>query len=121
MSEVLPICVSVALFGTVHSILASYGAKSLARRAFGPTAAAIYRLIFNVIAVVSIAPALYLAVTLPDRELYRWPQPLNYVALAVQALGGLGVLYALYQLDLPFFVGLRQLIEPARSSIHYSI
>ncbi len=119
MGEVLQIIAAVVLFGVTHTTFASYRVKAFMKRVLGArVATATYRLIYNLIAVISIAPALYLVLTLPDRELYRFPEPLNVVALSIQALAALAVIYSLYQLDLPFFVGLRQLIEPP---IDYSI
>ena len=118
MSEVILIVVSVALFGSVHSMLAAYQAKLIARRALGHNlATSIYRLAFNLIAVLSIAPALYWTFALPDRELYRFPEIVNIVAVSVQAIAGLGVVYSIYQLDFFFFSGLRQLIGVNRFAL----
>ncbi len=115
MNEVILIVISVALFGIIHSALAAYQAKSMAERALGHNlATSIYRLAFNLIAVLSIAPALYWTLALPDRELYRFPEPVNIVALIAQALAGLGVVYSVYQLNFFFFAGLRQLIGTNR-------
>jgi protein-S-isoprenylcysteine O-methyltransferase Ste14 len=116
--EIILILISVAAFGLVHTLLASYRAKLIAQKTLGKnTAASIYRLVFNLLAVLSLTPALYLVVTLPDRELYRFPEPLNYLALIIQALAGLGVVYSVYQLDVWFFAGLRQLIDRGKESI----
>jgi protein-S-isoprenylcysteine O-methyltransferase Ste14 len=110
MLSALLILTALAGFSLLHTALASYRFKASASQLLGEsTATAIYRLAFNVIAALSIAPALYLSLTLPDRELYQIPEPWNYLALLVQVLAGLGIVYSLYQLDLPFFVGLRQL------------
>jgi methanethiol S-methyltransferase len=118
MNAVIVIVMSVALFGIVHSALAAYQAKSMAQHVLGHgLATAIYRLAFNLIAVLSIAPALYWTFALPDRELYRFPEPVNIVALIVQAIAGLGVVYSVYQLDFFFFAGLRQLIGVSRFAL----
>ena len=118
MIEPLLIFLSVALFGIVHSWLASYRAKLIAQNALGPDlASTIYRAIFNVLAVLSLAPSLYLVVALPDRELYRFPEPLNFIALLIQGLAALGVIYAVYQLDVWFFAGVRQLLDRKTKAI----
>ena len=118
MNEVILIALSVMAFGLIHTFLAAYRAKLIAQQILGKNlAASIYRLAFNLLAVLSLAPALYLVVTLPDRELYRFPEPLNYLALIIQVLAGLGVVYSVYQLDVWFFSGLRQLIDRGRESI----
>jgi protein-S-isoprenylcysteine O-methyltransferase Ste14 len=118
MKDVILILISVALFGIFHSVLAAYRSKLIAQRAIGHAlATSIYRLAFNIMAVLSIAPALYLTFMLPDRELYRFPEPLNILVLIVQAMAGLGVVYAVYQLDFFFFAGLRQLFRANRFAL----
>ncbi len=113
MSEVLQIWAALIVFAVIHTALASHGAKALASRLLGARVAeAAYRLIFNAIALVAIAPALYLAWTLPDVELYRFPAPLDSIALLIQGLAALGLVYSVYQMDWAFFAGLRQIIEP---------
>ncbi len=107
-----PILILVALlgFGVLHSLLASHTAKALARHLFGDRhSRGWYRLLYNALAVISLLPALALAVALPDRELYRIPPPFSILTLGVQALGIAGMAYSIYQLDFPHFAGLRQL------------
>ena len=101
-------------FGLIHSLLASYSAKAIAQRVLGRNVAtATYRLLFNIAALITVVPAMYLVFTLPDRQLYRLPAPWDSIALGVQALAVLGLAYALYQMDAWFFLGLRQLGEPS--------
>ncbi|HKZ84665.1 MAG TPA: isoprenylcysteine carboxylmethyltransferase family protein [Anaerolineae bacterium] len=106
-----PVLILAALLGfsAFHSLLASHAAKSAARRLFGEhNTRGWYRLVYNAFAAISLLPVLVLSVVLPDRELYRIPAPLSAVAIGIQALAALGVLYSLYQLDLRHFTGLRQ-------------
>jgi protein-S-isoprenylcysteine O-methyltransferase Ste14 len=119
MREVLEIWATLILFAMIHTALASHGAKAIAARLLGARMAeATYRLIFNVIALMTIGPALYLAWTLPDHELYRWPVPFDTVALLIQGLALVGLAYSVYQMDWTFFVGLRQIIgQVANTSI----
>lgn len=113
MIEVPQIWAALTIFGVVHTALASHGAKTIVRRVLGVHVAdATYRLIYNLVALVSIAPAAYLIVTLPDRELYRFPAPFDALALIVQGVAALGLIYSVYQMDWAFFLGLRQLVEP---------
>ena len=113
MSEVLQIWSALIVFAVIHTALASHGAKALASRLLGARVAeATYRLIFNAVALVAIVPALYLAWTLPDVEVYRFPAPLDSIALLIQGLAVLGLAYSVYQMDWTFFAGLRQLVEP---------
>ena len=101
-------------FGLIHSLLASHTAKAMMQRVLGRNVAtATYRLLFNVAALVTIVPALYLVFTLPDHELYRFPPPGDSIALGLQALAALGLVLAVYQMDAWFFLGLRQFGEPS--------
>jgi methanethiol S-methyltransferase len=122
MLTALLIFVTLMAFGAVHSWLASHEAKHLAQRVLGRNvAAATYRLVFNVLAGATILPAIYLVFRLPDRELYRFPAPWDAIALGLQGLAAVGVLYSVYQMDVWFFLGLRQLGEPPQPGARYSI
>jgi len=110
MREPALILFSMLVFGSVHSLLASRAAKASAQTAVGRRhVRGWYRLLYNLVAAISLAPTLLLLVGLPDRELYRIPEPWSYVALAIQALAALGLVYSVYQMDLFHFSGLRQL------------
>jgi len=99
------ILLALALWGAVHSFLASHFAKdmfSLGR---------LYRLGYNVFAGVTFLPILYLVATLPNAPLYQVPAPWSFVMMGVQALSALLLVVALLQTDTLSFVGLRQLFE----------
>lgn len=106
---------SIALWGFVHSFLASFGFKDFLRRMLGDGFMKFYRLLYNIFAVVSIAPVLYLAAVLPDRDLYGIPTPWNYLMMAGQGISALLLLVAVLQTDVLSFVGLRQLFEEERT------
>ena len=106
---------SIALWGFVHSFIASFGFKDFLRRMLGDGFMKFYRLLYNIIAVVSIAPVLYLAAVLPDRDLYNIPAPWNALMLAGQGISALLLLVAVLQTDVLSFVGLRQLFEEERT------
>lgn len=102
---------SIALWGLVHSVVASHGFKDFLRRTLGDGFMKFYRLLYNIFAVVSIAPVLYLMVVLSDQELYRIPSPWSYLMLAGQGISALLLFVAVLQTDVLSFVGLRQLVE----------
>jgi protein-S-isoprenylcysteine O-methyltransferase Ste14 len=102
---------SIAVWGVIHSWLASLGFKEFVRRALGDGFIRFYRLLYNVFAVISFAPVLYLMITLPDRLLYRIPAPWSYLMLAGQTVSGLLLLVSVLQTDVLSFAGLRQLFE----------
>jgi protein-S-isoprenylcysteine O-methyltransferase Ste14 len=122
MLNVFLIFFTLMAFGVIHSLLASHPAKQFAQRLLGRNVAtATYRLVFNVLAFATILPALSLVFRLPDRELYRLPAPWDAIALGLQMLAALGLVYSLYQMDVWFFLGVRQLGEPPQMGVHYSI
>lgn len=98
------ILLSLALWGVVHSILASHFAKDIFRSRF-------YRLAYNFFAVISFTPILYLLVILEDQPLYQIPTPWSFVLRSGQALSALLLLIAVLQTDTLSFIGLRQLFE----------
>jgi protein-S-isoprenylcysteine O-methyltransferase Ste14 len=103
---------AVTLYGIVHSMLASTGAKALARRWLGAPADRSYRLAYNLFAGVSLLPVLALPILLPDRELYTIPTPWSLVALAIQGLALLALIVGLWQTGVWSFLGLEQLWRP---------
>jgi protein-S-isoprenylcysteine O-methyltransferase Ste14 len=74
-----------------------------------------YRLLYNLFAVLSITPVLYLMVTLPNQTLYQVPSPWNYLMLAGQGISVILLFVAVLQTDVLSFAGLRQLIEEEKS------
>jgi protein-S-isoprenylcysteine O-methyltransferase Ste14 len=112
---------SIVLWGLVHSLVASHGFKDLMCRMFGDGFMRFYRLLYNVFAVVTILPTLYLMVVLPNKVLYQVPSPWSYPMLAGQGISALLLLVAVLQTDVLSFVGLRQLVaeeKPARLVVH---
>ncbi len=107
------ILLSLALFGAVHSALASLASKAIVQRGLGPrTADGTYRLIFNFIATLTSLPPFAQALLLPDGPpLWRIPGPLLLVTIPLQlgALAGMAV--SLWRVDLPRFLGVRQLLR----------
>jgi protein-S-isoprenylcysteine O-methyltransferase Ste14 len=101
----------IALWGIVHSLLASISFKNFLRRTFGDSFMKFYRLLYNVFAVISIMPVPYLMVVLPDQTLYKVPAPWSYVMRAGQVISVLFLFFAVLQTDVLSFVGLRQLIQ----------
>lgn len=105
------ILLATALYGVIHSLLASFWAKRQARRTFGPVAGRVYRALYNLFSVVSFLPVFGLVAWLPDRFLYAIPPPWLYLALFGQGLAALVVLGGLWQTGMGTFLGVRQLAK----------
>ena len=104
---------ALAIWGVVHSFLASHLAKDLFRLKVGSMD--FYRLAYNIFATISFLPILYLMATLPNKLVYEVPSPWNLVMFGGQLVSGLLLLVAFLQTDSLSFVGLRQLFEEQKS------
>ena len=106
---------SIALWGSIHSLLASLSFKDLLRRTLGDKFMKSYRLLYNIFAVISIVPVLYLMAVLPDEALYQVPPPWSYLMQLGQGISVFLLFVAVLQTDVLSFAGLRQLIEEERT------
>lgn len=98
-------------YGLFHSWMASHGFKQQIRDLLGQRFAdRYYRLIFNLVSVVTLLPVLALAGLLPDRSLYVIRFPWLLISLAIQGLAVLALLVGLLQTGLWEFIGLRQAV-----------
>jgi protein-S-isoprenylcysteine O-methyltransferase Ste14 len=104
MNSIL-ILLALALWGLIHSVLASHFAKDMIKLP------RFYRLAYNLFAGVSFLPVMYLVAVLPNVPLYQVPAPWSYVMLGVQGLSALLLIVALLQTDTLSFIGIRQLFE----------
>jgi methanethiol S-methyltransferase len=105
----------VAAYSAVHSLLASLRAKAAARRLLGPVSDRIYRLVFNILGIVTFLPVLAIPVLFPGRRLYLVPWPWSGLMMAGQLAAVLVVAIGLLQTDVWHFLGLRQLSGPLES------
>ena len=107
---------SLALWGIVHSLLASNGVKAAMRRVFGDGFMRLYRLGFNLFSILSFLPIIYLMVTLPDQPLYSVSAPWSYILLIGQGISALLLIVGVLQTDTLSFVGLSQLFTSEEKS-----
>jgi protein-S-isoprenylcysteine O-methyltransferase Ste14 len=112
ISSPVLIILAVLVYGLLHSLLASLGVKSLARRWFGPLVDRFYRLGYNIFASLSLLPILALPALLPDQTLYIVPYPWILMTAAIQGLAILGLIIGLLQTGPWSFFGLQQLSRP---------
>ena len=101
----------IVLWGIIHSMLASMGFKDFLRRMLGDGFMKSYRFLYNIFAVISFAPVLFLMQLLPDKTIYQVSSPWSYLMRAGQLMSVLLLFAAVLQTDVLAFVGLRQLIE----------
>ncbi len=103
---------AVAIYGALHSLMASNWAKNGARRAFGAGTDRWYRLAFNLLAGILFLPVLFVAAVYPGAVIYRLGPPWLVIAICVQFLALIVLALGLLQTDALHFLGLRQLWQP---------
>ena len=106
--EPFVILFAVAVYGLIHSLMASLWAKSRARQWIGPAAERWYRLAYNLFGFISLLPVLALPALLPDARLYSIPSPWRYLTLAGQLLAVVTLAVGLMQTGAWSFLGLQQ-------------
>lgn len=109
--SILWLILVMALWGLVHSLLATLAFKDFLRRLLGNGLLRFYRLFYNIFAVSSFGPVLYLMAILPDRPLYEVASPWKYLMLTGQGMAVILLVASMLQTDALSFVGLRQLFE----------
>jgi protein-S-isoprenylcysteine O-methyltransferase Ste14 len=110
--SILILALFFIFYAVAHSLLASLSLKNWARRAFGPTADRWYRLVYNLLAGLTLLPLLPLLALLPDQILYIVPAPWRWLMLGGQVLALVGLGIAFLQSAPFYFVGLAQLLVP---------
>jgi protein-S-isoprenylcysteine O-methyltransferase Ste14 len=108
--SIMILLIALALWGIVHSILASNFAKDMLG------GASFYRLGYNIFAALSFAPILYLMKILPDQLVYQVTAPWSILMFGGQIFASIMLFVAFLQTDSLSFVGLRQLFETGKSS-----
>ena len=101
---------AIAVYGFVHSLLATMGAKAKARRWFGPGADRWYRLAYNFLGILTFLPILGLVAAYPGERLYVIPAPWSYLALVGQLLALLALFIGLLQTGIWSFLGFEQML-----------
>lgn len=101
------------VWALVHSLTAGPRAKQAFGERFGDRAFhGLYRLLYNIFSLITFLLIMtLLAAIVPDRLLYSIPMPYRLINYGAQAIGGLGLVYALWQTDVLSFAGIRQFIR----------
>jgi protein-S-isoprenylcysteine O-methyltransferase Ste14 len=99
-----------AAYGVAHSWLASLSVKNWLRNQLGPAVDRWYRLVYNIVAVITFLPMLVLMAVLPQQTLYVVPSPWRWLLVGTQlaALAAAGI--TVLQTGVFHFLGLAQVI-----------
>lgn len=114
--SILVITAYVAVYGFLHSFLASLFAKVKARTRFGAAADRYYRLFYNFIAIITLLPLPLLFIFLPDQSLYRIPYPILLFFFLVQVCGLIILLVAIRQTGAAALAGIAQISEKEKAA-----
>ncbi len=106
------ILIAIALYGALHSFLASRRAKALAVRWLGEPGQRYYRLFFSTQAAITFIPILLLVFGLPAEPIYTVAQPWRMLMLALQGACAAGILITFGQTGALAFLGLDALWSP---------
>ena len=112
MGSFIWIILAVGAYGTLHSLLASRRAKTLAERWLGEPGKRFYRLFFSIQAGVTFLPVLAAVYFLPDASIYTLPPPWRQIALGLQGACTAGIALTLIQTGALAFLGLDAFRKP---------
>ncbi|WP_297527783.1 hypothetical protein [Thiohalobacter sp.] len=112
-SGLAAIATAWALYGALHSLLASRAIKAGVRRHL-PGLWARYRLLYNLFATLALIPPLWLTFTWEGPWLWRWTGAWGWLANGLAALALIGFWIASKAYDMPTFLGLRPEPEQPR-------
>lgn len=119
-SEIAIFTLAFLLWAVVHSVTASLSFKTNVRRWVGERLyAGLYRLSYNLLALLTFVPLWLLARALPDGVIWTVLPPAAYLLRLVQVVGLLGVVVSIWQTRLLEFAGLRQAIDLAKGEKEY--
>jgi methanethiol S-methyltransferase len=110
------IFLAVAVYGALHSVLASNWLKALAEQRLGLFARRYYRLFYNLVAGITLLPVLWLTARLPDQPLFVIPMPFAFINLVIQAAAAGCALATLFQTGIMDFLGLSLTEENTQSA-----
>jgi methanethiol S-methyltransferase len=99
----------IFVWGIVHSVLASLPVKAYFRRVFGAGVERVYRLAYNVFAVVTFLPLLAIAALTPGHRLYSVPLPWSGLMILGELLAAALLVAGVLQTGAMDFIGLKQL------------
>lgn len=110
------IILAIAVWGIVHSILASMKFKEFLRGRLGNSVMIGYRFVYNIFSLMTFAPIYLLVQILPDHKLYSVSAPWMYVMMAGQGLSALLLLVSVLQTGPLSFAGLSQFWDGEKPS-----
>ena len=107
------ILITVGLYGFVHSLLAAHSVKSNITKRYPQFYKYLYRLLYNLIALITLLPVLYLMWKLKSAPLYTIPAPWVFITLTIQLISALLIITVVRKTGAMEFLGLTQAVNEA--------
>ncbi len=108
MAEMTLVLFAMLLFGVIHSLTAGRF-KAVFRRWFGERAYhGLYRILYNGFALISLAPTMWLMAFNSGGVVWQVPTPFEIVFGGIQAIGLIGLVVSMLQIDVLRFAGVTQ-------------
>ncbi len=111
------VLLALAIYGSIHSILAAHRTKDSFKTWWGETRYhRFYRLFFSIQSAVLFVPVLVLVVILPDQVIYRIPTPWVYLTTLIQGLSVIGIVHTIMLTGMLRFTGVSQALDPDQAT-----
>lgn len=107
LRDVVTIIFLLALYGFVHSVLASEKIKLISKKLFGKFIA-FYRLFFNIFALLSLY-FIWETAPHPSLQIYQLPPPYDYLVLIPQLAAMAGLIWCFKYISIKEFLGFNQI------------
>ena len=104
------VLISMLIYGLFHTLLAGQFKNWFQQHFSDRVFYGLYRLIFNIIAIITLIPTYLLMSMQSHSNVWEIPTNLQPILLIIQAISGIGLIVSLLQIDLLRFLGLRQFI-----------
>lgn len=102
---------AVLFYGVLHSLLASTSAKVQAQQTLGQGVMRLYRLLFNIIGLLTFIPVLAVPLLIPGEILYQLTGIWRVFSMIGQILAVIFLVMGLMQTDPWHFLGVKQLLD----------
>ncbi len=103
---------ATAAWACLHSWLAAFQTKRLFNALLGEGLDRFYRLLYNLVAVLTLLPILAMVALFPARLLWVIPMPWLVLTLLIQVFAVTALLYSVSMIEVKVFLGWRQLSQP---------
>lgn len=104
------VLIGMFFFAAIHTLMADKQLKQSFQNKFGErTYEGLYRLIYNIVALITLAPVMLFIWLGESQVIWQVPASIEPAFLIIQMIGTIGVIISLLQINLGYFSGFSQL------------